>query len=308
MKILHWLRQANSGLNRTTLEIAKAEEDLGHTVTIKQPADGVLLYGEDMDPDVHCVHSQLPAMHLYDNKPKFLWAHAEPGHAIANGVTFQAMLELAPKADAIICMRRDEQEYWSHLARTYVVTKGIDLDVFKPQEVPEEKKLAGRPAVLYYENWRGERNPLPWIVAMARVFRRLPEAKLHLYNCPDKDMGGLFLTAVNQCKWAPFVASLCGPEEDVSALINSADIVVSSIPFLYARSIEAFGCGKPLICPGYRLPSYPYQCEFDPVSMAQALADAWERRELWGARRWAEEHHDVCETARQAVAVYERYL
>jgi glycosyltransferase involved in cell wall biosynthesis len=313
MRILHWLRHANSGLVRTTLEIAKAEELNGHQVTVRQPSDGRILYGEDVRPDVHAVHSQIPQQCLFNGVPKFLWAHAEPLHSIGNGASMEAILDLAPKADAMICMRPEEQAIWQQFLRSYVVPKGIDLDVFKPAAEPPADKLPGSPSILYYENWRGERNPLYWLVAMAEVYQKLPEAKIHLFNCPDGEMGKLFFTMLQQNKWTAFTGSLCGPEEDVPRLISRADIVVSSVFPLYARSIEALGCGKPLICPGYGNPgsgleAYPWTCRLDPGDMADTIVDCWEHHDKLDARLWAEEHHDVRETARQAVEIYERYI
>ena len=76
---------------------------------------------------------------------------------------------------------------------------------------------------------------------------------------------------------------------------------------LYARGIEVLGAGKAFIGPGYHPDGYPWTCELQPESMAQAIIDCWEDYDRIDYRKWAEEHHDVAETVRQSVKIYERY-
>jgi hypothetical protein len=42
--------------------------------------------------------------------------------------------------------------------------------------------------------------------------------------------------------------------------------------------------------------------------MAEAIILAWEQRGTFDFRAWAERKHDVHETVRQMIAVYQRYL
>ena len=109
-------------------------------------------------------------------------------------------------------------------------------------------------------------------------------------------------------KWWPFLRSLKGPEKDINLLYNRADIVVSCLYPLYARGIEAFGAGKAFIGPGYKEPDYPFTCDLDPVSMADAIINCYENYDSVDYRKWAEDNHDVAETVRQSVEIYERYL
>jgi len=83
---------------------------------------------------------------------------------------------------------------------------------------------------------------------------------------------------------------------------------VSCLYPLYARGIEAFGAGKAFIGPGYKEPDYPWQCELQPESMADAIIRCWEGYDKIDYRKWAEQHHDVDETVRQSIKIYERYL
>ncbi len=316
------MRKEKSGLAFTTLEIVQAEEKRGHQVFVREPTDkeglpGALLYGsEDMACDVECVHSQMPLSSYFTNTPKFLWMHGEPLSSVGNGVSMKAIVDMAPKVDAFIAMRKEEYSIWNSIKRTYVVNKGIDLERFKPVEVkphdPEDQtsKLSGEPAVLYVEHWRGQRNPLYLCVAMQKVWQKYPKARLHLFNCTDPKMYKTFRAIYEYSKWWAFLRTMNGPvaDADVNLLYNRADIVVSGLYPLYARSIEAFGAGKAFIGAGYTDPEYPWHCTLDPDSMADAITDCWENYNKIDYRKWAEAKHDVMETVKQCEAIYARYL
>lgn len=320
MNLVHYMRKEKSGLAFSTLELVQAEEALGHTVCLREPTDdkafpGAVLYGDgDMVPDVECVHSQMPITSWFTKTPKFLWMHGEPLSSVGNGVSMRAIVDMAPKVDAFIAMRREEYTVWNSIKRTYVVPKGIDLKRFRPLDVPAHddkdpaSKLSGEPAILYCEHWRQQRNPLYWCVAMEKVWKTLPKARLHLYNCPGGKMYETFRTLINHNKWNVFIKSLCGPVKDheVNLLYNRADIVVSGLYPLYARSIEAFGAGKAFIGPGYTDPEYPWHCALDPDSMSKAIIDCWGANMNY--RAWAEKKHDVLDTVKATIDIYQRYL
>jgi hypothetical protein len=161
------------------------------------------------------------------------------------------------------------------------------------------------------EHWRGSRNPLPLIVAMQRVWKEYPEARLHLYNCTDKRMYETFQALVKEAKLWPFVRSLQGPVKplEVNGLLNRCDIVVSCLHPLYARSIEAMGAGKAFLCPGYTDPEFPFHCELEPESMAKEIIRIWEDGVgKFDFRAWAERKHNITDTVRQCVQIYERYI
>ena len=306
MKILHWMKKENSGLARTTLEIAKYEEKQGHTVCIKQPGQDQPIYGIAKDWDVECIHSQIQPSSYHNSKPKLMWMHGEPLSSVGNGISMKAIVDLAPVMDAFICMREEELLTWNSIKRTYLVQKGIDLDVYKPLGVTE--KLSGEPSVLYLENWRGSRNPLYLCVAMQEVSKKYPNARLHLYNVTTGGMQDTFQALIKNNKWEIFIRSLQGAVNDANMLYNKVDIVVSCLFPLYARSIEALGAGKAFISPGYKEPGYPWGCVLQPESIAAAIIDCWENYDKLDYRKWAEERHDVAETVRQSVKIYERYL
>lgn len=265
------------------------------------------IYGIDKDMQLDCIHSQLGQTSYFNNRPKFMWMHGEPLSSVANGISMKAIVDLAPTVDAFICMRKEELPIWRSIKKTYLVPKGIDLEIYRPLDGITEK-LAGEPAVLYYENWRQQRNPLYLCVAMEEVWKKYPKARLHLYNCNDKKMLETFQALIKNNKWWTFIRSLQGPVPDVNLLLNRADIVVSCLYPLYARSIEAFGAGKAFISPSYKEADYPFTCELDPHSMADAIINCWENYGDVNYRKWAQDHHDVKETVRQSIDIYERYL
>jgi glycosyltransferase involved in cell wall biosynthesis len=313
LKIAHHMRRENSGLVHTTLELVEEEQRQGHQVRVLEPSGkDPMMQTFDGEPDVTCIHSQLHSSAYHDGKPKIMWMHGEPIGSVGNGISMRAIVDLAKNVDAFICMRQEEWPIWNSIRKTYVVPKGVDLTRFVPKEVP---KLSGNPAILYYENWRGHRNPLILCRAMEEVIKVLPEAKLHLYNCPGGKMQETFQSLINHCRWYTFVGSLKGQEADVVTLLNKADIVVSGLYPLYARGIEAFGCGKAFIGPGYREHDYPWQCELEPYSMAKAIHRCWAEVGSQGNeyatmyfRKWAEKHHDVKDSVEQSIEVYKRYV
>lgn len=251
MNIAHWMKKENSGLVRCTYELAKYEERQGHKVVIKQPSDdgtGQMVYGIERHIDVDCVHSQFPIDRYKENTPKFMWMHGEPLSSVGNGVSMKAIVDLSPVMDAFMCMRKEEFLIWNSIKRTYVVPKGIDLDVYKPLTTMPEK-LSGEPSVLYIENWRGSRNPLYLCVAMSLVHNKFPKARLHLYNLQDKRMHETFTALYQNNKWWTFLRSMQGPVKDVNELYNKVDMVVSCLFPLYARGIEAFGANRAFIGP-----------------------------------------------------------
>jgi len=307
MKILKWMRREHSGLERTTLEHAKFEERLGHSVAIREP-QGALLWGQDFEPDVHTIHSQISPTAYHDGHARFLITHGEPLSSVGNGVSMKAIIDMAPLCDAFIAMRREELEVWNTIKRTYYVPKGIDLEIF--HEMPGVERLEGEPAVLLYENPRGSRNGLYPLIAMKLVWKVFPKARFHYFNLQDKKMIETFQALVKGAKLWPYVRTLAGPvkSQDVPQLLNRCDIVVSGLFPLYARSIEAFGCGKAFISAGYKESGYPWTCDFSPESMAEAIIACWSDYNKVNYREWALERHNEAESSKERCAIYAKYL
>jgi len=308
VQIVKQMRQERSGLERTCLEHAKYEARAGHTVAIREP-QGQLLWGQDFEPDVITVHSQMSPTFYHEKAAKVFICHGEPLSSVGNGVSFKAVLDLAPLMDCFICMRTAEYPVWNLIKRTYVTRKGVDLEVFTPIEGVQ--KLEGEPAILYYENQRGVRNPLYPLCAMAQVWKKLPKARLHVFNITDQKQADTWSTFVKQCKLWPFVRTLSGPvkQADVAGLLNRADIVVSALYPLSARGIEALACGRAYISCGYDEPGYPWRpSEYSVEAFAETMIDCWESWDKLDYRKWAEEHHNEADATAERLAIYERYL
>jgi hypothetical protein len=145
---------------------------------------------------------------------------------------------------------------------------------------------------------------------MQQVWQSLPKARLHLVNCTDPKMLATFQALYRHNKWWTFLRTLSGPVpgDDINRLYNRADIVVSGLYPLYARSIEAFGAGKAFIGPGYTDPEYPWHCTLDPDSMARAILDCWANYDRIDYRGWAQAKHDVRTTVEACEGIYARHL
>lgn len=309
MKIRKFMKRENSGLAYTTLEHAKFEAALGHSVCIREP-NGRLLFGRDEEPDIETVHSQCDLASLHNGIGKVLITHGEPLSSVANGVSFKAVIDLATVVDAFIAMRKGELAVWNLIKRTHYVPKGIDLERFCPADGPVER-LEGEPAVLVYENPRGSRNALYIITAMAQVVRRLPKARLHLYNMNDKKQADTFQTFIKHAKLWTYVRSLQGrvPFEQVPFLLNRVDIVCSALHPLSARGIEALGCGRAYISAGYEGEGYPWiPQEYSPEAFAETIVACWENYDKVHYREYAEQHHNEAESAKERCEIYARYV
>ncbi len=308
MNIRHWVRKEESGLFHCMKELAKYEQRQGHAVCIKYPGDDTPYHGLDRDMEVDLIHSQLYQGTYHNELPKFCWMHGEPLGSVGNGVSMRALVDLAPLCAAFIAMRTDEYKVWKSIKpQTYLVPKGIDLEAYHPIDGVVEK-LSGEPSILYYENMRGNRNPLYLCLAMQEVHKAYPKARLHIYNMNDQKMMDSFKKLYDICKWWPFLRSMQGRTDNVNKLLNQVDIVVSCIDPLYARSIEAFGAGKAFIGPGYKEHDYPFQCTHSPESMAAAIINCWENYQKVDYRNWAKRYHDVNETVKQSIDIYRRFL
>jgi hypothetical protein len=308
VRILKQMRRERSGLERTCLEHARYEELAGHQVAIREP-QGQLLWGQDFEPDVVTIHSQMSPDFYHERVAKIFICHGEPLSSVGNGVSFKAILDLAPVMDCFICMRQAEWPVWNLIKRTYVTRKGVDLDAFKPFDGIQ--KLEGEPSILYYENQRGTRNPLYPLCAMMQVWKKLPKARFHIYNIQDQKQAETWHTFVKQCKLWPFVRTLSGPvkQGEVCGLLNRADIVVSALYPLSARGIEALACGRAYVSAGYDEPGYPWRvADYSVDAFAEtmiACAESWDKINY---RQWAEAHHNEADATAERLTIYERYL
>lgn len=306
MKILHWIKKEDSGLFRTAMELALMEEKMGHSITVRQPKDKSLVYGfEGEDFDIHCIHSQINPDYYKDSKPKILFLHGEPDYGMLVKISINAIMDLIPILDAMVCFNEAESRIWQSFKRTFTITKGIDLDSYYPKDYG--KKLVGSPAILYAEHWRQFRHPLHTFIALEEVHKKLPGMRFYPFGCPP-DEKPFWLRLVNNNKYGTFTPGVFPPQKHMPALLNMADIVVSPVFPSYGRvSLEALACNKPVV--GYNTnPHATYKVDpYQPDQMAQAILACWETKPN-GQRHYAEENLSAKKMAEEAVAIYGRFI
>lgn len=306
MKIVHWVKKENSGLFRTTFELAKYEEKAGHAVSMRVPMDQTVIYGfKEAEFDIHCIHSQIHPSFYKDGKPKFLFMHGEPDYGMLHKISTSAIMDLVPLVDAFIAFNEAEANIWNSFKRTYLIPKGIDLDSYKPIQLP--KKLTGEPAVLYAEHWRGFRHPFHAFVALEKVAAKMPKMRFYPFGCPKEDKD-FWLRLIRQNRYNTFCPGVFQPQMNMAGLLNMADIVVSPVFPSYGRvSLEALACNKPVVA--YKTnPHATFKCEsYDPQDMADKVIQCWEEKPN-GQRKYAEENLSAKDMADAAIKIYERFV
>jgi len=306
LKIVHWLKKENSGLFRTTFELAKNEEALGHEISLRTPKEQQLIYGFGGEEfDIHCIHSQIPPAYFKDKRSKVLFLHGEPDYGMLYKVSTSAIMDLVPIVDAFIAFNPAEARLWETFKRTYVIPKGIDLDSYRP--VALDKKLDGAPAILYAEHWRNFRHPFHTFVALEKVANKIPGMRFYPFGCPPEEKD-FWLRLVRQNKYNRFCPGVFQQQANMVGLLNMADIVVSPVFPSYGRvSLEALAVNKPVVA--YKTnPHATFKCEpYDPDDMAEKIIKCWEEKPN-GQRHYAEEHLSARAMAEAAVAVYRRFV
>jgi len=306
MKILHWLKRENSGLFRTAVELAKYEERLGHLVALRQPAKNETFYGfRDDDFDIHCIHSQINPHYYKDNKPKILFLHGEPDYGMLTKIATKAIMDLIPVVDCFICFNKAETRIWNSFRRTYTISKGVDLEKYKPMKL--KQKLRGSPAIIYAEHWRQFRHPLHVFIALEKVYQKLPLMRFYPFGCPPKDKE-FWLQIVRNNRYSIFAPGIFSSQPDINNLLNLGDMIISPVFPSYGRvSLEALACGKSVVAYNTN-PHTDYQCEpYDPDSMAEQILRCWEEKKN-GQREYAEKYLNVQDTAVEAIKIYKRYI
>lgn len=307
MKICHWLKKENSGLFRTTVELAKYEERLGHTISLRAPAQNQAFYGfGDDDFDIHAIHSQINPHYYKDGKPKVLFLHGEPNYGLMTKVSTKAIMDLIPIADAFISFHPDEARVWNTFKRTYTITKGIDLEKYVPVE-KRTKKLKGSPAIIYCEHWRQFRHPMHVFIALEEVKKKLPGMRFYPFGCPDSEKE-FWLRIVTNNKYNLFTPGVFKWQPDMPNLLSMADIVVSPVFPSYGRvSLEALAMNKPVVA--YNSNTHAnYKCKpYDPDDLAEKILACWEEKPN-GQRKYAEKNLNAEQMAKDAIKIYKRFL
>lgn len=291
---------------KTVAELAKYEERLGANVSLRTPAEQETFYGfKDSDCDIHCIHSQIHPHYYKDNKPKILFLHGEPDYGMMSKISTQAIMDLVPVVDAFISLNAAETRIWSSFKRTYTITKGIDLEKYKP--ITSEKKLKGSPAILYVEHWRPFRHPLHVLIALEQVYKKLPNMRFYPFGCPDNEKD-FWLRIIKQNRYTHFCPGVFQHQTNIAGLISMADIIVSPVFPSYGRvSLEALACNKPVVAYDSN-PHADYRCRpYDPDDMATAITACYEEHPN-GQRRYAENKLNAQTMASEAIDIYKRFV
>lgn len=307
MKICHWVKKENSGLFRTTVELAKYEERLGHTIALRAPAQNETFYGfRDDDFDIHAIHSQIHPHYYKDGKPKLLFLHGEPNYGLMTKVSTKAIMDLIPIADAFVSFHPDEARIWNSFKRTYTITKGIDLEKYVPVKNPT-KKLKGSPAILYCEHWRQFRHPLHVFIALEGVKKKLPGMRFYPFGCPDAEKE-FWLRIVRNNKYNMFTPGVFQWQKDMPNLLSMADIVVSPVFPSYGRvALEALAMNKPVVAYNSNVHA-DYKCRpYDPDDLAEKILACWEEKPN-GQRKYAEKNLNAEQMAKDAIEIYKRFI
>jgi glycosyltransferase involved in cell wall biosynthesis len=306
MKILHWVKKEDSGLFRTAFELAKYEERAGHHTSFRTPKENQTYYGfTDDNFDVHCIHSQINPYYYKDGKPKFLFLHGEPDYGMMHKISTNAIMDLIPMCDCLIAFNTYEARIWNSFKRTYTITKGIDLETYKPMNI--SKKLKGKPSVLYTEHWRSFRHPLHVFVALEKAKDKLPGLIFYPFGCPN-DEKDFWMRLLKQNRYTRFTPGIFKRQKNIPALLNLADIVISPVYPSYGRvSLEALACNKPVIAYNTN-PHATYKCNpYDPDAMSDAVIKCWDEKPN-SQRKYAEINLDAKQMADEAIAIYRRFL
>lgn len=306
MKILGWVRKENSGLLRTTLELAKYTERLGHTVSLRTPKENKTFYGPDDDDfDVHCIHSQINPRYWKDGKPKFLFLHGNPFYGLETMISTNAILDLVPICDAFISFYEIEAKIWNSFKKTFLITKGVDLEKYKKIDI--KKKFKGDPVVLFVEHWRSFKHPMVVLVAMEKVKKVLPDAVLYLFGC-DKEKQEFWKRIIIQNKYNWFCPGVFKWQKNIVNLYNAVDMIVSPTFLSYSRTTpEALACDKPVLGGMSNVhANYQFQPN-DPDELAEKIIKCHMEKPK-GMREYAEKNCSSETMAKEAVEIYKRYL
>ena len=103
-------------------------------------------------------------------------------------------------------MRKEELLVWNSIKRTYLVSKGIDLEKYHPLEGITEK-LSGEPSSSISRTGEASATLSICVWPCRRCIRSTPNARLHLYNCNDKRMLETFQALNKTAKWWTFLTA-----------------------------------------------------------------------------------------------------
>lgn len=344
MRLVHWVQvpgnpNVRSGMLSSISELVEAEmKILGvRNVALSDPAEekGGKLYPlrnrtvairpwQDVldDPDaVHLVHTYSPKT-MYDMRRKVFVAHGIPEYCWWDdllGITpnwwqLSTMIRLC---DATITWFKRDIEFWEGYGegKIHSIRRGLDLKHWTLEG--EKAEYFMKPQLLYGDALRLVKLPFTPLFALKKIQKRLKHVHFRL----------IFTDPKQELKWSNLITSLqiehlcpliLGVVMDPRPIWRGVDIGIS--PILWGLTsrvpLELMACGTPVICfKGLDdSPIYGLRVEDSPEAVAAGVFRLWDRiqadpeGEAIRARRVAEKHWDIRETAKAIIKVCEKVM
>lgn len=337
MKIAHFCTLPSgkiSGMTNSVKEICEAELELGVEAGIIDPLNRegggevqlrrrkikVQPWSWALDKECVSFISSSPSDVFYQLPHKVYLIHGMPQFSFIKQMlttesSMDASIGLIRECDVSVCWSNFEAEYWRTMypeKPIHVANHGIDLQYWCPAE--PKTKFKWHPTVVHADVTRIVKLPFTLLFATKLAQKKIPLLKLNLLSIDPKQ----------QTMWMMMIAKLnlelivenmvVGLIDDPRDIFRAADIFVSSSQHgLMSRvSIEALACGTPVIVYEGQKDSYSsMKCRESPKNLSGAMVRLWNKmkddpeKTREEARKTAEEHYDVKETAKQFIRIAE---
>jgi len=271
------------------------------------------------DPDaVHVIHTFTPYS-LHDMKRKVFVAHGVPEYCWWDEISRKSpnwwqITTLLRLCDATVCWFHRDREFWEELSggSIHPIRRGVDLEYWRASSY--EDPLV-HPYLLYADALRLVKLPFTLLFAVKKVQRVLPYTYIKLV-LSDPETYIPWSNLVTGLGMEHYVPMGFGMLSDPRPMYTNADMVVSPVMwgFLSRVPLEAMACGTPIVClSGVEDddPIHGVRVDDTPESMASGIIHLWSRihddpqGEREKARKLAERHYDIRNTARELIKVCE---
>lgn len=217
--------------------------------------------------------------------------------------------------DATVCWTPFEAEYWQIIypdKPIYALTHGVDLQYWSPAE--PETPFKSHPTVVSADVGRLGKLPFTLLFAVKKAQEKLSELKLNLMGI-FKDQQATMLLLIHKLNLELDIpVMVVGLLPNIREVYRAADMVFSCAEngLMSRVAIEALACGCPtIVLEGQSCLAATTKCKNNIGSMADAIVKLWSvikedpEKARTDARRLAEEHYDVKETAKQFIHIAE---
>lgn len=268
MRIVHWVKFNQSGMNNVATALCAAEKALGlNSWMVNTDNEGKPTWPKLDDFDISVVHTHISNEALYSNKPIVWIAHGTPEvmftsayeQALINGGYAHADAWMLTqfwlkRANAIVTFWPRHAAIWKSLVdrntNIHLVPMGVDTKFWQP--VTSLGKFAGKPSVFTAENSYTIKWPYDLFIAWPWILEHpeLHDAKLHAIYVP-KDQHRFFFPLVN-ANGASFGGYISAQVFDKDAMRNafcSTDFYCSLVRYgdFNTVSLEARASGAKII-------------------------------------------------------------